>query len=62
MEEASTILRGSSNEMSEFCNIIVNLLNLGIFEINQMVLTIMSTMLKKNFFGVFNQLMLSQKI
>ena len=54
IESVSTVLKGSSNELSEFCNILVNLLNLGIFEINQMVLTIMQTILEKSFYGVFN--------
>ena len=60
--ETCAVFKGSANELSEFCDILISLLKLGIFEINQMVLNLVSTLLKKSFFGVFNALMLAQKL
>ena len=60
--EACTVFKGSPNELSEFCDILVSLLKLGIFEVNQMVLNLVQILLKKSFFGIFNALMLEQKL
>lgn len=38
--DASTVLKASPSELSELCDILITLLSIGVFEINQMVLTL----------------------
>lgn len=38
--DACHILKGSSSELSELCDTLISLLGVGVFEINQMVLTL----------------------
>ena len=56
------VFKGSAQELSELCDELVAMLKLRIFEVNQMVLALMQSLLKSNFFGVFNAVMLSQKL
>ncbi len=55
-------MSSTSSELSEFCDILFSMLQLRIFEVNVLVLIIVKKLLVESFFGVFNSLMVTQKL
>ena len=53
--------KGSSNELSELFNALTVNIKIGVAEINQMVMTLLQSILTKDFFGLFNPMMKSAK-
>ena len=60
--EGSAVFKASSFELSELIDSLVSLVKLGVTDINFWVLSLLRLCLQKNFFDVFNEMMITQKL
>ena len=61
-EQPGGAFRSTQLELSELCNILLQLPKLGVAEINELVLQIVQLILVKDFFGLFNPAMSAQMV